>query len=137
MLYCPFLHHITKSWEQRGPSANTAASICVKAAIETIRVAEMMDARGILYEAYAFTNDVIAMAATSLLVVELMPPGDAGDALAAHAKSSSWKAKAILESLASRSCAAARCLDSLNVSVTYDLRSTQLTTFSALVPTSL
>jgi hypothetical protein len=76
----------------------------------------MMYTQAMLYEAYALTNDVIAMAATSLLVVELMPPGDAGDILAAHAKSSSWKAKAILESLASRSCAAARCLDSLNVS---------------------
>ena len=114
VLYCPFLHHITKPWEQRSPSANTAASICVKAAIEAVHIAEMMEARDMLYEAYAFTNDVIAMAATSLLVVELMPPGDT---LVTHAKSSSWKAKAVLEKLALRSCTAARCLESLLVSM--------------------
>lgn len=113
MLYCPFLHHVTKPWEQRSPSANTAASTCVKAAIEAVHIAEMMEAHGILYEAYAFTIDIIAMAATSLLVVELIPPGDL---LASHAKKSSWKAKALLENLALRSCAAARCLDSLLVS---------------------
>ena len=116
MLYCPFLHHVTKPWEQRSPSANTAASTCVKAAIETIHIAESMEARGILYEAYAFTIDVIAMAATSLLVVELMPPGDA---LADHAKRNSWKAYALLETLALRSCAAARYLDSLLVSTIF------------------
>jgi hypothetical protein len=116
MLYCPFLHHVTKPWEQRSPSANTAASTCVKAAIETIHIAEIMEAQGTLYEAYAFTIDVIAMAATSLLVVELMPPGDA---LADHAKRNSWKALALLETLATRSCAAVRCLDSLLVSTIF------------------
>lgn len=86
----------------------------MKAAIEAVHIAEMMEARDMLYEAYAFTNDVIAMAATSLLVVELMPPGDT---LVTHAKSSSWKAKAVLEKLALRSCTAARCLESLLVSM--------------------
>lgn len=55
----------------------------MKAAIEAVHIAEMMEAQNILYEAYAFTVDVIAMAATSLLVAELIPPGDL---LASHAK---------------------------------------------------
>jgi hypothetical protein len=67
-----------------------------------------------LYEAYAFTIDVLVMAATSLLVIELMP---LGDTLAAYAKSSSWKAKALLEKLALQDCTAARSLESLAVSI--------------------
>ena len=73
-----------------------------------------MDARAMLYEAYAFTIDVLVMAATSLLVVDLMPPGDT---LAAYAKVSSLKAKALLEKLALQNCAAARSLDGLAVSM--------------------
>lgn len=87
----------------------------MKAAIETAHIAETMEALGMLYVAYALTIDVIAMAATSLLVVELMP---LGDILAGHAKRSSWKAHALLQNLALWNCAATRCMDSLLVSTT-------------------
>jgi hypothetical protein len=113
VLYCPFLHHILKPFEQRSPSANSAALRCVEAAIEAIRIADAMEAQGMLYEAYAITVDIFAMAATSLLVVELGAPGDV---LATRAKSSSSNAKSLLENLASRNCSAARCLESLTVS---------------------
>ena len=101
-----------KPWEQRSPEANTTASNCIKAAIEAVHILESMEARAMLYEAYAFTVDVLVMAATSLLVIELMPPGDT---LAAYAKLSSWKAKALLEKLAVQNCTAARSLEGLAV----------------------
>jgi hypothetical protein len=137
LLYCPFLHHILKPYEQRSTSANTAALRCLEAAIEAVRLAEVMDAQGILYEAYAFTVDLVAMAATSLLVVELGAPGDVS---VACVRSSSRKAKVLLESLALRNCAAARCLESLIVSIIHILgnrrSSRSLDTFSAFQLTS-
>ena len=93
-----------------------------------------------LYEAYAFTIDVLVMAATSLLVVDLMPPGDT---LAAYAKVSSLKAKVLLEKLALQNCAAARSLDGLAVSIPKtlaflpsdsDLLLTELTSLAVFVP---
>lgn len=113
VLYCPFLHHVLKPWKQRNPNANIAATKCVESAIEAVHIAEAMEARGLLHEAYAFTIDVVVMAATSLLVTEL---GASNDALTVRAKDSSKKAKALLEMLALKNCAAARCLDSLAVS---------------------
>jgi hypothetical protein len=86
----------------------------MEAAIEAVRLAEVMDTQGILYEAYAFTVGLVAMAATSLLVIELGAPGDVS---VARVRSSSKKAKVLLESLALRNCAAARCLESLIVSI--------------------
>jgi hypothetical protein len=91
---------------------------CMEAAIEAVRLAEVMDAQGILYEAYAFTVDLVAMAATSLLVVELGTPGDVS---VSRVGSSSRKAKVLLESLALKNCAAARCLESLMVSIIHIL----------------
>lgn len=99
-----------------------------------------MDARAMLDEAYAFTVDVLVMAATSLLVVELIPPGDT---LAAYAKVSSWKAKALLEKLASQNRTAAQSLDGLAVSILTTLASlpiifrsmfTELTSLAGFVP---
>jgi hypothetical protein len=87
---------------------------CMEAAIDAVRLAEVMDAQSILYEAYAFTVDLVAMAATSLLVIEL---GASGDVMVARVRSSSRKAKVLLESLALKNCAAARCLESLIVSI--------------------
>lgn len=113
VLYCPFLHHILKPQEKRSPSAYATASKCVEAAIETIWVAEIMHTQGTLHEAYALTVDVIAMAATTLMVVEL---GASRDELTSRVMSSSKKAKYILELLALQNCAAARCLESLAVS---------------------
>ncbi|KAM0724329.1 hypothetical protein Q7P37_000211 [Cladosporium fusiforme] len=111
--YCPFLHHITKPLDQRTSSANTAVSKCVEAAIETVSIAKTLEIKRMLYEGYAFAVDVVAMAAISLLVVELGAPDDA---LAITAASSSRKAKVLLEVLALRSCSAAQCLTSLTVS---------------------
>lgn len=91
-----------------------AASKCVEGAIDAVCIAEAMSAQGMLCEAYALTVDVIAIAATTLLVVELGAPGGM---LAARAKSSSRKAKVLLEILARHNCSAARCLDSLTVSM--------------------
>ena len=99
-----------------------------------------MDARAMLDEAYAFTIDVLVMAATSLLVVNLMPPGDT---LATYAKVSSWKAKALLEKLALQNCTAAHSLDGLAVSIPTTLASlpinlhfmfTELTFLAGFVP---
>jgi hypothetical protein len=105
LLYCPFLHHILKPYEQRSTSANTAALGCLDAAIEAVRLAEVMDAQGILYEAYAFTVDL----------------GTPGDVSVSRVGSSSRKAKVLLESLALKNCAAARCLESLMVSIIHIL----------------
>jgi len=82
-------------------------------AIDTVSIANAMDVRGMLYEAYALTVEVITMAATVLLFVETCAPGDE---LAARAWASSSQARVLLEILARQNCAAARCLESLNVS---------------------
>lgn len=71
-----------------------------------------MDSRAMLYEAYAFTVDVVAMAATVLLFTERCAPGDD---LAVRARASSGRAHTLLQTLAQQNCAAARCLESLTV----------------------
>lgn len=113
MLHCPLLHHIVKPSSTRSPSAYAAASKCVEAAIETIRVADAMQSLGVLHEAYAFTVDILAMAATSLLVVEL---GSPGDPLVDRTRTTGRTAQVLLQGLAVQNCSAARCLDSLTVS---------------------
>lgn len=114
VLYSPFLHHILKPKEHRSSSADMAASRCVEGAIDAVCVAETMSAQGILYEAYPLTIDVLVMAATTLLVVELGAPDDM---LAVRAKGCSRKAKKLLETLARRSFSASRCLGALIVSI--------------------
>lgn len=83
------------------------------AAIEAVCIAETMAEREMFSEAYALTVDVLAMAATSLLVVEL---GAADDGVADRVRESSQKAKTLLETLSQKSCSAAGCLESLKVS---------------------
>lgn len=117
-LHCPLLHHILKPWEERNPSVQTAVTRCVEAAMEAVAIAEAMESRGMFREAYALTVDILAMAATSLLVVELGAPGDY---MADRARMYSKKANVLLEILARQSCAAARCLESLNVSASKHL----------------
>lgn len=91
-----------------------AASRCVEGAIDAVCIAETMSAQGILYEAYPLTIDVLVMAATTLLVVELGAPDDM---LAVRAKGSSRKAKELLETLARKNFSACRCLGTLIVSI--------------------
>ncbi|KAL1581737.1 hypothetical protein WHR41_09427 [Cladosporium halotolerans] len=110
VLYSPLLHHILKPMEHRSSSADMAASRCVEGAIDAVCIAETMRDQKILYEAYPLTIDVLVMAATTLLVVELGAPDDM---LAVRAKGSSRKAKELLETLASKNSSASRCLGAL------------------------
>jgi hypothetical protein len=85
----------------------------VDAAIQAICIAETMAERDMLNEAYALTVDVLVMAATSLLVVEL---GAHDDGVIDRVGKSSRKARQLLEILSQKSCSAAACLESLEVS---------------------
>ena len=86
---------------------------CVEAAIQTVQTAGMLDARSTPYEPFAFTTDVLAIAALTLLVVELgAPTYIALDAV----KWASMNAKKLLRSLAQKNGAAVQCLESLMVS---------------------
>lgn len=113
MLYCPFMHHIAKPWQGRSPNAYACGLKCIEASIQAVRTAEALDIRGMLNEAYSLTVDVLAMAATTLLLVELGAP-DSGTA--ETARRTSGKAKALLEGLAQKNSTAAQCLESLTVS---------------------
>jgi hypothetical protein len=111
-VYSPILHHVVKPHESRKPNAYAYGWKCVDAAMEAVSIAEAMAERGVLYEAYSLTVDVVVMAATALLVVELGAPDNG---MADRVQESSRKAKTLLETLARKNCAAARCLESLKV----------------------
>lgn len=113
MLYCPFLHHVAKPSNSRGQNAYACGSRGIEAAVQAVRTADALNGRGLLNEAYALTVDVLAMAATTLLVVELGSP----DHIVVNAvKESSRTAKMLLEDLAKQNSTAAQCLESLVVS---------------------
>lgn len=118
VFYCPLLHHVVSPRMQRSLGAHDAVTTCVQIALDVVSIADAMHARGMLYEAYALTVDVVAMAATVLLFTQICAPGDA---LAARARAGSDRAQFLLETLARQNCAAARCLKSLTVGshVTY------------------
>jgi hypothetical protein len=86
---------------------------CVDAAIEAVCIMETMAERDMFNEAYPLTVDVLVMAATSLLVVEL---GTQDDVVPDRVRESSRKAKIFLETLSRESFSAAGCLESLKVS---------------------
>ena len=119
MLYSPFLHHVAKPWEGRSPNAYACGSKCIEAAIQAVRTAEALDIRGMLNEAYPLTVDVLAMAATSLLVVELGAPEDG---MADTVRRTSKNAKTLLEGLAQKNNTAAQCLESLTVRTIYNVQ---------------
>lgn len=111
-MFSPFVHHIAQPQRFNSPNAYAYGSKCVEAAISAVRTAEELDDRMMLDEAYALTIDVLAMAATTLLVVEL---GSPLDETARVVRTSSATAKALLEKLAPSNAAAAKCLESLKV----------------------
>lgn len=106
------MHHVAKHWETRNPNAYACGSKCVEAAIQTVRTAEALNVRGMFNEAWPLTVDVLAIAATSLLVVELGAPED--DTVETVI-GTSRNAKTLLEGLAQKNSTAAQCLESLTV----------------------
>lgn len=115
-LYCPFVHHIASPRKPHSPNAYAYGLKCVEAAISAVRTAEVLAERGMLYEAYALTVDVLVMAATTLLVVEL---GGPLDTMAETVRRTNLSAKSLLESLAHKNWSATKCLESLSVSSTH------------------
>jgi hypothetical protein len=113
-LYSPILHHTVKPHGSRKPNAYAYGWKCVDAAIDAICVAEAMAEQNMLSEAYALTVDVLVMAATTLLVVEL---GDPDNCMADRVRESSRKAENLLRTLSHQNCSAAGCLESLKVSL--------------------
>ena len=112
-LYSPILHHVVKPRGSRKPNAYAYGWKCVDAAMEAVSIAEIMAEHGILHEAYTLTVDVLAMASTALLVVQLGAPDNG---MADRVRESSRKAKTLLEILGRKNCAASVCLESLKVS---------------------
>jgi hypothetical protein len=112
-LYSPILHHVVKPRGTRKPNAYAYGWKCVDAAMDAVCIAEAMAEQDMLHEAYTLTIDVLVMAATALLVVEL---GDPDNGMADRVRKSSRKAKTLLETLGPKNCSAAVCLESLLVS---------------------
>lgn len=98
-------------------NSNSTAYACgwrsVDVAIQTVRTAEELRSRGMLFEAYLFTMDALAMAASLLLVMQLSA---AGGCRAETIRQASKTAKALLEWLAARNNIARQCLEALQVS---------------------
>lgn len=113
------MHYVAKPWEVRSPNAYARGSKCVEAAIQAVRTAEALDIRNMFHEAYALTVDVLAMAAVTLLVVELGAPDDG---TADTVGRTSRNAKSLLEGLAQQNRTAARCLESLTVSTVHEVQ---------------
>jgi hypothetical protein len=112
-MYSPFVHHVAQPQDSHSAFAYAYGSKCVEAAVSAVWTAQELDKRGMLDEAWCLTVDVLAMAATTLLVVGLGSPlettaGSVGD--------SSSAAKVLMEKLARRNASAAKCLESLTVS---------------------
>lgn len=112
MIYSPFVQHATLQGGSKS-TANACGWRSVDVAIQTIRTAEELRSRGMLFEAYVFTMDVLAMAATVLLVMQL---GGSSDGRAETIRRASRTAKALLEWLATRNNIAQQCLEALQVS---------------------
>ena len=111
------MHHVA---EAQNPNAYACGSKCIEAAIEAVHIADALQARGMLNEAYALTMDVLAMAAISLLVVELGAPTN-GNCVVDVVKRASRHAKTLLDALAKTNITAAQCLESLMVSTCYNI----------------
>jgi hypothetical protein len=112
-LYSPILHHVVKPRGTRKPNAYAYGWKCVDAAMNAVCIAEAMAEQDMLHEAYTLTLDVLVMAATALLVVEL---GDPDNGMADRVRKSSRKAKTLLKTLGPKNRSAAVCLESLMVS---------------------
>ena len=112
-MYSPFVHYVAQPHESHSPLAYAYGSKCVEAAISAVRTAKALDDREILHEAYCLTVDVLAMAATTLLVVGL---GSPDESTAEAVRESRMTSKALLEKLALKNASAAKCLESLIVS---------------------
>ncbi|TKA73539.1 hypothetical protein B0A49_07711 [Cryomyces minteri] len=112
VLYRPFLHHVVRDvpgsvFHYRSYACGSA---CVKAAMQVIWVAEALDHRGYLHEAYWFTVLILSAAITSLLVFIL---GNKGDPTTKESAKAVANAKGILARLAEQSPTAKQCLSSL------------------------
>jgi len=118
-MYSPFVHYVAQPQTSHGTIASASGSKCVEAAISAVRTANELDEREIFHEAWCLTVDVLAMAATTLLVVRL---GSPIESTAKAVKESSISAKALLEKLACKNASAAKCLESLTVSSNKTLR---------------
>jgi hypothetical protein len=112
-MYSPFVHHVAQPQDSHSPFAYAYGSKCVEAAVSAVWTAQELDKRGMLDEAWCLTVDVLAMAATTLLVVGL---GSPLESTAGSVRDSSSAAKALMEKLACRNASAAKCLESLTVS---------------------
>ncbi|KAK5140030.1 hypothetical protein LTR04_003193, partial [Oleoguttula sp. CCFEE 6159] len=112
VLYRPFLHHVVR--DVPGSvfhyKSYACGSACVKAAMQVIWVAEALDTRGYLHEAYWFTVLILSAATTSLLVFIL---GNKGNPTIKESVQAVANAKSILARLAERSPTAKQCLSSL------------------------
>ncbi len=130
VLYCPFLHHIAQPSERRKPNAYACGLKCVDAAVLAVLTVETLGAHGMLYEAHALTVDILTMAATALLVVEL---GDPEGSLRVRVHNTSNIARVLLGGLAQTNSAAYQCLESLLVRLSYYDRLAELSADSMFI----
>lgn len=78
VLYRPFLHHILKPRSEGNIQIRSyaCASACIKAAMQVIWLAEELDARGLIHEAYWFTPYIASFAVITLYLFVLTSSKD-------------------------------------------------------------
>lgn len=112
VVYFPFLHYASQPNAHDNPAAMECCRKCIRGAMTAVQTAEMLDSLGMFNEAYPLTLQVLAFAATALLVVEM---SIADIELVHRAQIGSRRARALLAKLSMSSVAAAQLLSSLQV----------------------
>lgn len=112
LLFSPFVHHLADSTVERGSHEYYFSWKCVQAALQAVKIADLLHKGLHLNEAYFSTVDVLAFAAMTLLVAEL---GSCDNAILSEALKSGKRAKELLLMLSLQSQTAAECWEALSV----------------------
>ncbi|KAF2761961.1 hypothetical protein EJ05DRAFT_190961 [Pseudovirgaria hyperparasitica] len=115
VLYRPFLHHILKPRSEGNIQLRSyaCASACIKAAMQIVWLAEELDSRGLIHEAYWFTSYITSFAVTTLYLFITTARDDPTREETRH---TAERGRAIVYKLAKSNPMADWCLSSLNAS---------------------
>lgn len=115
LLYTPLVHHLVQPVTERTSKAYLYGTRCMRAALMTIDVAEELQRRFQLNEAYFQTVDVLINAFLVLLTVEL---GSSDGDMLREAIPAGRRAKDVLLNLCPLSVKATQCMEALAVRTT-------------------
>lgn len=114
LLYTPLVHHLVQPTTERGSDAYLYGTRCLRAALLVVHVAEELQRRFQLNEAYFQTLDVLINALLVLLTVEL---GSSDGILLREAMPAGRRAKDVLLNLCPLSVKATQCWEALAVRI--------------------